>query len=146
MFDLNEKKERLKDLTPLQYKVTQESATERPFSNPYWDHFEKGIYVDVVSGEPLFASVDKFESHCGWPSFSKAMVIDNVVEVPDHSLFGMPRIEVRSRLANSHLGHVFDDGPKPTGIRYCINSAAIRFVPVDQMTKEGYEAYLAYLG
>jgi len=128
-------------LTPEQYRVTQKNATEPPFRNAYWDHKAPGIYVDVVSGEPLFSSLDKFDSGCGWPSFTKPIEEDNVVERRDLS-HGMVRTEVRSKSADSHLGHVFDDGPEPTGLRYCINSAALRFIPVDQLEKEGYGEYL----
>ena len=122
-----------KKLTPLQYDVTQEDETETPFENKYWDHKGEGIYVDVVSGEPLFSSLDKFDSKTGWPSFTKPIDATYIVKRPDHGLF-MERTEVRSKIADSHLGHVFDDGPPPTRLRYCINSAALRFIPKDQLT------------
>lgn len=124
-------------LDPLQYEITQEDGTEPPFRNRYWDNHETGLYVDVVSGEPLFSSLQKFDSKTGWPSFYAPLEPDAVEQRQDRS-WGMARTEVRSRIADSHLGHVFDDGPKPTGLRYCINSAALRFIPVADLKREGY--------
>ncbi len=129
-----------KELTPLQYEVTQREATERPFQNAYWDNHEPGIYVDVVSGEALFSSTDKFESGTGWPSFTKPLVPENVTTKSDRTL-GMVRTEVRSAHADSHLGHLFDDGPRPTGMRYCMNSASMRFIPASKLVAEGYGQY-----
>ena len=130
-----------KKLTPLQYAVTQRAATETPFNNVYWNNHEAGIYVDIVSGEPLFSSLDKFDSGTGWPSFTRPLVPANIRTETDRQL-GYTRIEVRSAAANSHLGHVFDDGPRPTGLRYCMNSAAMRFIPVSRLQAEGYGQYL----
>lgn len=131
-------------LTPLQFEVTQGEGTEAPFDNEYWDEHRPGIYVDIVSGEPLFASTDKYDSGSGWPSFTRPLVSANVTERRDLG-HGMLRVEARSRLAGSHLGHVFEDGPAPTGRRYCMDSAALRFIPEDEMEKQGYGEFLKHV-
>ena len=130
-----------KKLTPQQYHVTQECGTEPPFNNAYWNNHAAGIYVDIVTGEPLFTSLDKFDSGSGWPSFTKPLAKEKVVEKSDHTL-GMDRTEVRGAKSEAHLGHVFDDGPGPNGLRYCVNSAALRFIPVEKLKEEGYGQFL----
>ncbi|WP_042346659.1 peptide-methionine (R)-S-oxide reductase MsrB [Bacillus massiliigorillae] len=130
-----------KKLTDIQYEVTQNNGTEPPFRNEYYNNKEVGLYVDIVSGKPLFSTNDQFDAGCGWPSFTKPVHEEEIVNKEDHS-HGMRRIEVRSQTADSHLGHVFPDGPRPTGLRYCINSAALRFIPVQELEKEGYGEYV----
>ena len=145
LYDKPAPEEIKKSLTDIQYSVTQNSATERPFSNEYWDNHKSGIYVDIVTGEPLFLSGDKFDSGCGWPSFTKPIDPAVITGKEDKSHF-MQRTEVRSRVGDSHLGHVFEDGPKDQGgLRYCINSASLRFIPVEKMEEEGYGAYISYV-
>lgn len=132
-------------LTPVQYAVTQHSATEPPYVNEYFDHFSPGIYVDITTGEPLFASTDKFESGCGWPAFSRPLPGASIIDLPDYT-HGMSRTEVRSGIGDSHLGHVFPDGPRDRGgLRYCINSASLRFIPLADMTAQGYADYIPYV-
>ena len=130
-----------KKLTPLQFAVTRKADTEMAFHNEYWDNHEPGIYVDIISGEPLFSSLDKYDSGTGWPSFTKPLEPQNLKSKTDYKLI-YPRIEIRSKMADSHLGHLFDDGPRPTGLRYCMNSAAMRFIPVSQLAAQGYGKYL----
>lgn len=139
-FEKPTQEELKRKLSKQQYTVTQEDSTEPPFQNEYWDNTKQGLYVDIVSGEPLFSSKDQYDAGCGWPSFTKS--IRDVVTKDDHSLPSRPRTEVRSSVADSHLGHVFDDGPAPTGQRYCINSASLRFIPKERLVDEGYSEFL----
>ena len=142
MANYNKDADAISRLSREQFQVTQRNGTERPFENAYWDHDAPGLYVDIVSGEPLFSSLDKFDSDCGWPRFTKPVDSENVEERSDNA-YGMSRTEVRSSHADSHLGHVFDDGPKDAGgLRYCINSASLRFIPVDELESEGYGEYV----
>lgn len=142
MMNQADKQQKLKELSELQYQVTQNSATERPFNNEFWDNNQPGIYVDIVSGEALFSSLDQYDAGCGWPSFTRPLVADEVTEHKD-STHGMLRVEVRAATSDSHLGHVFTDGPSNTGgLRYCINSASLRFIPLSELEAQGYSEYL----